>query len=94
MEMSSVADYDPLNDDRGSLARGYEPTSKAMHAASKQSLLFDADELKRWATGLDIPAPTLSLSDSCQYSLRNPVDIQSSIVLRRVKTDETDYLHR
>jgi hypothetical protein len=31
----AVADYDPLNDDRGSLARGYEPTSKAMHAASK-----------------------------------------------------------
>jgi len=29
-----VADYDPMNDDRGSLARGYEPTSKAMHAAS------------------------------------------------------------
>ncbi|CAF1446970.1 unnamed protein product [Adineta ricciae] len=28
-----VADYDPINDDRGSLARGYEPTSKAMHAA-------------------------------------------------------------
>jgi hypothetical protein len=26
-----VADYDPMNDDRGSLARGYEPTSKAMH---------------------------------------------------------------
>ena len=32
---SLVADYDPINDDRGSLARGYEPTSKAMHAASK-----------------------------------------------------------
>jgi hypothetical protein len=29
-----VADYDPINDDRGSLARGYEPTSKAMHTAS------------------------------------------------------------
>jgi len=29
-----VADYDPMNDDRGSLARGYEPTSKAMHATS------------------------------------------------------------
>ncbi|CAF0734490.1 unnamed protein product [Adineta steineri] len=28
-----VADYDPINDDRGSLARGYEPTSKAMHAS-------------------------------------------------------------
>lgn len=27
-----VADYDPLNDDRGSLARGYEPTSKAMQS--------------------------------------------------------------
>ncbi|CAF0754274.1 unnamed protein product [Didymodactylos carnosus] len=27
-----VADYDPLNDDRGSLMRGYEPTSKALHA--------------------------------------------------------------
>ena len=30
-----VADYDPMNDDRGSLARGYEPTSTAMHASSK-----------------------------------------------------------
>jgi len=30
-----VADYDPMNDHRGSLARGYEPTSKAMHASSK-----------------------------------------------------------
>ncbi len=29
-----MADYDPINDDRGSLARGYEPTSKAMHTAS------------------------------------------------------------
>lgn len=28
-----VADYDPLNDDRGSLARGYEPTSKAMQSS-------------------------------------------------------------
>jgi len=28
-----VADYDPMNDHRGSLARGYEPTSKALHAA-------------------------------------------------------------
>lgn len=33
-----MADYDPINDDRGSLARGYEPTSKAMHAASKINL--------------------------------------------------------
>ena len=30
-----VADYDPLNDDRGSLARGYEPTSKAMQSTSQ-----------------------------------------------------------
>ncbi|CAF2149947.1 unnamed protein product [Rotaria magnacalcarata] len=29
-----VADYDPMNDDRGSLARGYEPTSKAMHTTT------------------------------------------------------------
>jgi len=27
-----VADYDPMNDARGSLARGYEPTSQALHA--------------------------------------------------------------
>ena len=30
-----VADYDPMNDDRGSLSRGYEPTSKAMQSTSK-----------------------------------------------------------
>jgi hypothetical protein len=35
IEYCLVADYDPMNDDRGSLARGYEPTSKAIHAASK-----------------------------------------------------------
>lgn len=37
-----VADYDPINDHHGSLAHGYEPTSKAMHK-------FDATEshLKR-----------------------------------------------
>lgn len=35
-----VADYDPLNDDRGSLARGYEPTSKAMHATSQSFFAF------------------------------------------------------
>lgn len=33
-----VADYDPLNDDRGSLSRGYEPTSKSMQSTSKSSL--------------------------------------------------------
>jgi hypothetical protein len=27
-----VADYDPLNDDRGSLSRGYEPTAKTMQS--------------------------------------------------------------
>ncbi|CAF1246702.1 unnamed protein product, partial [Didymodactylos carnosus] len=32
-----VADYDPLNDDRGSLMRGYEPTSKALHATKFES---------------------------------------------------------
>jgi hypothetical protein len=30
-----VADYDPLNDDRGSLSRGYEPTAKTMQSTSK-----------------------------------------------------------
>ncbi len=34
IEFILVADYDPMNDDRGSLARGYEPTSKALHATS------------------------------------------------------------
>ncbi|CAF0804890.1 unnamed protein product [Rotaria sordida] len=29
-----VADYDPINDDRGSLARGYEPTAKVMHSTT------------------------------------------------------------
>ena len=82
--MSLVADYDPLNDDRGSLARGYEPTSKAMHAASKKSILFDTDELNRWRRVFDVRAPSLSLSTSCQCSLRNCIGIQSSIVLRRV----------
>jgi hypothetical protein len=30
-----VADYDPINDARGSLSRGYEPTSKPMQSTSK-----------------------------------------------------------
>lgn len=35
-----VADYDPLNDDRGSLSRGYEPTSKSMQSTSKFKIKF------------------------------------------------------
>jgi hypothetical protein len=30
-----VADYDPINDARGSLSRGYEPTSKSIQTTSK-----------------------------------------------------------
>ncbi|CAM4870248.1 unnamed protein product [Rotaria socialis] len=37
-----VADYDPLNDNRGSLSRGYEPTSKAM-----QTTKFEINPLHR-----------------------------------------------
>ena len=29
-----MADYDPMNNKRGSLARGYEPTTKILHATS------------------------------------------------------------
>ncbi|CAF2502488.1 unnamed protein product [Rotaria sp. Silwood2] len=29
-----VADYDPMNDNRGSLARGYEPTAKPIHSTT------------------------------------------------------------
>ena len=36
-----VADYDPINDDRGSLSRGYEPTSKAMQNTSMFTLFFE-----------------------------------------------------
>ncbi|CAF3669481.1 unnamed protein product [Adineta steineri] len=30
LRVGRVADYDPINDDRGSLSRGYQPTSKAI----------------------------------------------------------------
>lgn len=43
-ELYTVADYDPLNDDRGSLSRGYEPTAKIMQSASRlqnPSISFD-----------------------------------------------------
>jgi len=33
--MYIVADYDPINDARGSLSRGYEPTSKVIQSTSK-----------------------------------------------------------
>lgn len=42
-QISSVSDDDPLNDHRGSLARSYEPTSKAIHATS----LFTPNPLEK-----------------------------------------------
>ncbi|CAF1325548.1 unnamed protein product [Adineta ricciae] len=39
LRVGRVADYDPINDDRGSLSRGYEPTSKAM-----QNIKYDTNQ--------------------------------------------------